>query len=163
MPPQSPSALVVFAIIPPSWQGGASAVAAAAQSAPAPSTVSVGGVTLRSVNVDFPNRDRQFEGPGADVVNNNCLTCHSAGMVLTQPRLPRAAWQAEVEKMRNTYKGPIDARTSRRLSTIWRPCLADRGASAAVMTRADHGAQRESRCDDPGRTAIPEGLEAAFV
>ena len=101
--------LVVFAIMPPSWQGDASAAAAAAQSTPPPSTVSVGGVTLRSVNVDFPNRDRNFEGPGADVVNNNCLTCHSAGMVLTQPRLPRAVWQAEVEKMRNTYKGPIDA------------------------------------------------------
>ena len=99
----------VFAIMPPSWQGDASAADAAAQSTPPPSTVSVGGVTLRSVNVDFPNRDRQFEGPGADVVNNNCLTCHSAGMVLAQPRLPRAVWQAEVEKMRNTYKGPIDA------------------------------------------------------
>jgi cytochrome c5 len=99
----------VFAIMPPSWQGDASAADAAAQSTPPPSTVSVGGVTLRSVNVDFPNRDRQFEGPGADVVNNNCLTCHSAGMVLAQPRLPRAVWQAEVEKMRNTYKGPINA------------------------------------------------------
>src|SRR5580692_3076777 len=99
----------VFAIMPPSWQGDASAADAAAQSTPPPSTVSVGGVTLRSVNVDFPNRDRQFEGPGADVVNNNCLTCHSAGMVLTQPRLPRTVWQAEVEKMRNTYKAPVDA------------------------------------------------------
>ena len=69
----------------------------------------MGGVTLRSVNVDIPDRDRQFEGPGADVVNNNCLACHSAGMVLTQPRLSRAVWQAEVEKMRNTYKAPIDA------------------------------------------------------
>ena len=101
--------LVVFAIMPPSWHGGASAAAAAAQSTPPPSTVSVGGVTLRSVNVDFPNRDRQFEGPGADVVNNNCLTCHSAGMVLAQPRLPRAVWQGEVDKMRNTYKAPVDA------------------------------------------------------
>jgi cytochrome c5 len=101
--------VVLFAIVPPWRQGGDFAVAAAAQSTLAPSTVSVGGVTLRSVNLDFPNRDRQFEGPGADVVNNNCLTCHSAGMVLTQPRLPRAVWQAEVEKMRNTYKGPIDA------------------------------------------------------
>jgi cytochrome c5 len=101
--------VVLFAIMPPWRQGGASADAADAQSTLAPSTVSVGGVTLRSVNVDIPNRDRRFEGPGADVVNNNCLTCHSAGMVLTQPRLPRAVWQAEVEKMRNTYKGPIDA------------------------------------------------------
>jgi cytochrome c5 len=101
--------VVLFAIVPPWRQGGDLAAAAAAQSTLAPSTVSVGGVTLRSVNVDIPNRDRTFEGPGADVVNNNCLTCHSAGMVLTQPRLPRAVWQAEVEKMRNTYKGPIDA------------------------------------------------------
>jgi hypothetical protein len=42
-------------------------------------------------------------------VNNNCLVCHSAGMVLTQPRLPRAVWQAEVDKMRSTYKAPIAA------------------------------------------------------
>jgi cytochrome c5 len=104
------ASVVLFAIMPPWRQGDASAAAAAAQSTLAPSTVSVGGVTLRSVNVDIPNRDRQFEGPGADVVNDNCLTCHSAGMVLTQPRLPRADWQAEVEKMRNTYKGPIDAK-----------------------------------------------------
>ena len=103
------ASVVLFAIGPPGRQGGASAVAAAAQSTPAPSAVSVDGVTLRSVNVDLPNRDRNFEGPGADVVNNNCLACHSAGMVLTQPRLPRAVWQAEVEKMRNTYKAPIDA------------------------------------------------------
>jgi cytochrome c5 len=92
------------------WQGGALPVAAAAQPEPAPSAVSAGGVTLRSVNMDLPNGDRQFEGPGADVVNNNCLACHSAGMVLTQPRLPRAVWQAEVEKMRNTYKAPVDAK-----------------------------------------------------
>ena len=72
--------------------------------------VSADGVTLRSVEVDIPNRDRKFEGPGAGVVNDNCLTCHSAGMVLTQPRLARAAWQGEVEKMRNTFKAPIDAK-----------------------------------------------------
>ena len=103
------AAMVVVAIGPPGRQGGASPVAAAAQSAPAPSAVSANGVTLRSVSVDNPDSDRTFAGPGADVVNNNCLACHSAGMVLTQPRLPRAVWQAEVEKMRNTYKAPVDA------------------------------------------------------
>jgi hypothetical protein len=30
-------------------------------------------------------------------------------MVLTQPRLSRAVWQGEVDKMRNTYKAPIEA------------------------------------------------------
>jgi cytochrome c5 len=103
------ASVALFAMGPPGRQGGASAVAAAAQSTSAPSVVSVDGVTLRSVNVDLPDRDRNFDGPGADVVNNNCLACHSAGMVLTQPRLPRAVWRAEVEKMRNTYKAPIAA------------------------------------------------------
>ena len=62
---------------------------------------------FKSVNVDLPFGDRMFEGPGADVVNNNCLACHSAGMVLTQPPFSRQTWEAEVAKMRNAYKAPI--------------------------------------------------------
>jgi mono/diheme cytochrome c family protein len=66
-------------------------------------------LTLKSVKVDLPSGDRMFpDGPGADAANNNCLACHSAGMVLNQPALPKAQWRAEVEKMRNTYKAPID-------------------------------------------------------
>jgi cytochrome c5 len=100
---------VLFAAGPFERQDGPLSVEAAELSKPAPSAVSVGGVTLRPVNVDIPTGDRQFEGPGADVVNNNCLACHSAGMILTQPRLPRAVWEGEVQKMRNTYKAPVDA------------------------------------------------------
>jgi hypothetical protein len=99
------ASLLLFPLAPSSRQGGA---LAASQSTPAPSAVSVGGVTLRSVNVEIPDRNREFEGQGAGVVNENCLTCHSAGMVLTQPWLSRAVWQAEVEKMRTTYKAPVD-------------------------------------------------------
>jgi cytochrome c5 len=74
------------------------------------STITAGGVTLRSVGAEFPDSGRFFPGGNsADVINNNCLACHSAGMVLTQPRLSSAAWQAEVEKMRDTYKAPIAA------------------------------------------------------
>lgn len=63
---------------------------------------------LKSVKVDLPFGDRMFPGgSAADAINNNCLTCHSAGMVLTQPRMSQAAWQAEVDKMRQTYKAPI--------------------------------------------------------
>ena len=65
--------------------------------------------TLKSVNVDLPAGDRMFpDGPGADVANDNCLACHSAGMVLNQPELPKAVWESEVDKMRNVYKAPID-------------------------------------------------------
>jgi hypothetical protein len=72
----------------------------------ASSTVAAAGVTLRSVSVNFPDPGKIFPG-AADAINNNCLACHSAGMVLTQPRLSRVEWQAEVDKMRNAYKAPI--------------------------------------------------------
>jgi cytochrome c5 len=62
-----------------------------------------------SVKVDLPQSDRMFTGQGADPVNNNCLACHSAGMVLNQPALTKAAWQAEVNKMIQSYKAPISA------------------------------------------------------
>jgi hypothetical protein len=84
--------------------------APAAPIAPDPASVASGGITLHSVDVDFPDSDRNFPGGAeADAINGNCLACHSAGMVLTQPLLSRAQWQAEVDKMRNTYKAPIDA------------------------------------------------------
>jgi hypothetical protein len=44
-------------------------------------------LTLKSVSIDLPDRGIMFSGPGYDVVNNNCLACHSAGMVLNQPAL----------------------------------------------------------------------------
>jgi mono/diheme cytochrome c family protein len=66
-------------------------------------------LTLKSANVDLPAGDRMFpDGPGAGVGNDNCLACHSAGMVLNQPALPKAIWEAEVDKMRKVYKAPID-------------------------------------------------------
>src|ERR1700760_3167234 len=73
----------------------------------ASAVVAADGITsFKSVNVDLPFGDRMFAGPGADVVNNNCLACPSVGMVMTQPPLSRQTWEAEVAKMRNVYKAP---------------------------------------------------------
>jgi hypothetical protein len=73
------------------------------------STVSGPGTTLRSVSVDFPDPGNLFAGDSkAGAINNNCLACHSADMVLYQPHLARADWLVEVEKMRDVYKAPID-------------------------------------------------------
>ena len=67
--------------------------------------------SLKSVDVTLPESTRALpEGPGVDVVHDNCLACHSAGMILAQPTLPKAAWEAEVNKMRNVFKAPIDAK-----------------------------------------------------
>jgi hypothetical protein len=65
-------------------------------------------LSLKSVSVDLPTSDRMFTGPGADAANNNCLACHSAGMLLNQPALSKTQWEAEVNKMRTAYKAPID-------------------------------------------------------
>ena len=63
---------------------------------------------FKPVKIDLPDSDKMFpDGPGADAVNNNCLACHSTGMVLNQPALSKQAWTAEVHKMINDYKAPI--------------------------------------------------------
>jgi cytochrome c553 len=87
--------------------------ASAAEASPVapPSSISASGVTLHSVSINLPESERTFPGgPEAGAINNNCLICHSASMVLTQPILPKADWQAEVKKMRNVYKAPVDAK-----------------------------------------------------
>ena len=79
------------------------------QTASAPQTHSPGSpLVLKSVSVELPTSDRTFpDGPGSEEINNNCLACHSAGMVLNQPAMPEAAWASEVHKMVSTYKAPV--------------------------------------------------------
>ncbi|MHC2518959.1 cytochrome c [Bradyrhizobium diazoefficiens] len=64
---------------------------------------------IKSTAVELPTGDSLFPGgTSADAINNNCLACHSADMVLNQPSLPRSTWEGEVHKMINIYKAPID-------------------------------------------------------
>jgi mono/diheme cytochrome c family protein len=85
-----------------------SAASSPATQAAAPlSRVTAGGVTLTSVNLEFPADDQPYAGPGADVMNANCTACHSANMALNQPHLSPADWTAEVDKMRGTYKATV--------------------------------------------------------
>ena len=81
---------------------------AAAPAAAAATSVSGGGITLSSVSADLPADEAVFPaGPNVDLVNQRCLSCHSASMVLTQPPLKAEQWQAIVEKMRDTYHAPV--------------------------------------------------------
>jgi hypothetical protein len=63
------------------------------------------------VSIELPGEFVPFVdikgGPSAEAINANCLSCHSAEMVLHQPRLTPIEWQGEVTKMRNVYKAPI--------------------------------------------------------
>lgn len=65
-------------------------------------------IEFKSVNIDLPDSDRMFpDGSGSDAINNNCLACHSAGMVLNQPAMSKDAWKSEVNKMITNYKAPV--------------------------------------------------------
>ncbi len=46
-------------------------------------------------------------GKHFDVVQANCLTCHSFGYILNQGKQPRSFWKEKVEKMVNAFKAPI--------------------------------------------------------
>ena len=53
-------------------------------------------------------------GKGFDVVQANCLMCHSFGYIINQGRQSRAFWKGKIDKMIVHFKAPIsdaDAKT----------------------------------------------------
>ena len=64
----------------------------------------------------LPKETQKFKpGPGAGLAVANCLLCHSADYISTQPPLTRTAWKAIVDKMRVKYGAPI---TTNRLDEL---------------------------------------------
>jgi cytochrome c5 len=64
---------------------------------------------ITSASIDLPADDATFgEGHHAEVLNQNCLACHSASMVRYQPPLTRKQWTATVDKMREAYGAPFE-------------------------------------------------------
>ena len=64
---------------------------------------------VQKASITLPDDPETFgEGAQADLLNRNCLACHSVSMVRYQPPLTRKQWTATVEKMREAYGAPID-------------------------------------------------------
>jgi mono/diheme cytochrome c family protein len=61
-----------------------------------------------AAKIELPTETAAFKpGPGADLAAQ-CLVCHSADYITTQPAgKPLAFWKAEVEKMKKVYGAPI--------------------------------------------------------
>lgn len=57
-------------------------------------------VKLPAGNDAFP------AGPGSELAGQ-CLICHSASMVLTQPAMAQDKWVGIIEKMRTVYGAPV--------------------------------------------------------
>ena len=62
------------------------------------------------LKIELPPESTFFKtAPGAELAMGQCLACHSAEYVTTQPLLSSAAWKATVEKMQKKYGAPLPA------------------------------------------------------
>ena len=56
---------------------------------------------LKNVQVILPT------AAGSETFNANCVICHSAALVATQPDFPEKTWTSIVTKMRKTFGAPV--------------------------------------------------------
>jgi len=62
------------------------------------------------VTIELPIETALYKpAADADLANAQCLTCHSAEYVSSQPPLSRAFWKGSVEKMMTKYGAPVPA------------------------------------------------------
>src|SRR5438309_5781793 len=61
----------------------------------------VHSITLPAMQPELP------AGPGRDTVAATCVICHSTRYITMQPAFSRAAWTAEVDKMRKVFGAPL--------------------------------------------------------
>lgn len=54
-----------------------------------------------------PETNKFKSGPGSEIAVAQCVICHSADYISTQPPMPRAFWRAGVQKMQKVYGAPI--------------------------------------------------------
>ncbi|MBX9813782.1 MAG: hypothetical protein A4S12_08225 [Proteobacteria bacterium SG_bin5] len=65
------------------------------------------GVAFKNKTIDLP-QDPPGLSEKFEAVTQNCTGCHSSEFLTAQPKLSRAAWAAEVAKMRKVYHAPIE-------------------------------------------------------
>ena len=58
-----------------------------------------------------PEQPNFKSGKGAELVQANCLICHSSEYITTQPAFTRDQWKASVTKMQQKFGAPITAET----------------------------------------------------
>lgn len=66
---------------------------------------------VAGLTIELPPETAGFKpGPGVEIANGLCLTCHSADYISTQPpslKASRSYWKATIEKMKNKMGASI--------------------------------------------------------
>jgi cytochrome c5 len=61
-----------------------------------------------NVSIDLPMIPAALpDGPGKETVAATCVMCHTTRYITMQPPFTRAAWQANVDKMRKVFGAPM--------------------------------------------------------
>jgi mono/diheme cytochrome c family protein len=59
------------------------------------------------VTITLPPETGTYKtAPGVELVQANCLMCHSTEYVSSQPPMPRKYWEATVKKMKEKFGAP---------------------------------------------------------
>jgi len=81
--------------------------------------LAVTGATLaKPLSYKLPDETATFRpGPGVEVAQSNCASCHSADYINFQPpKKGRVFWDAEVQKMIKAYHAPIDEKDAKTIT-----------------------------------------------
>ena len=71
-------------------------------------TAAAAAAWAAGAKVEFPAETGVFKKATGSELAGQCLICHSADYIITQPAdKPLAFWKAEVVKMKNVYGAPI--------------------------------------------------------
>lgn len=90
---------------------------AACSEVPAPPAAKRFDGPIAAQAITLPEAPARFTGSDGELLNANCLACHSPEMIAYQPAMTREQWAATVKKMREVYKAPIAAGDDERLVT----------------------------------------------
>jgi mono/diheme cytochrome c family protein len=81
--------------------------------------LAITGATLaKPLSYKLPDDIAVFKpGPGVEVAQSNCASCHSADYINFQPpKKGPAFWEAEVQKMIKVYHAPIDEKDAKEIA-----------------------------------------------
>ncbi len=72
--------------------------------------LTISAARAAEVSITLPAETAIFRpGKGAELVQANCLMCHSADYISMQPPMPRKFWEATVKKMKEKFGAPAPA------------------------------------------------------
>jgi hypothetical protein len=97
---------------------------------------SVHKIVLPQYSPDIP------AGPNVQTYRNDCLTCHSARYVTSQPNFARTVWEKEVKKMVEAYGAPIPDADQQKIVDY---LVAVKGPDQAGMTSASPAESKEKK------------------